>query len=754
MKNFSRLWDWVVLGCLPLALFSALAFLPTVQSSQDQNEATATLNLTANYTADYKSQNRDEVCEDHLTLTYGGAARYKLLPFGYGTSNVHPENLTDYPRAGVHTERTGGFTVSVQGGGNCVNTKGGGERIWTYSARYTAVPPNEFPSIGVQLRPGHYGVGYEFPDSVITAQGQILPGGHDFGSPGGRALGKGANPLDTQQRPNPVAPAQASIPFQAKGPAMFPLLAVMQQSIPKLSAALNGTFPPYSKEFSRSNSASDTFQMPPNNDGQTGTASLNISYTLTVGNPEEVEAVIIPPGDYDKWMPEAGSDEDTPGNGMLVKVVLQKKDKPGQKPQAKAKSFKFELTGVSKEPGVCLNWPPKEKTKKDPDFDLKIDKDGNPSLPQVASDGQSATSGGGLQESSVIVFSYDWGAWGSLKVTAELDNGQTVVAHLQNKPKITELKIPKDDNNNHIADGYEIEGETSAADADDDPLPKGDHTGDTLSYYEEYRGFQVSGDHVRTDNNRKDVFVYDRDHLGLGSFPASGMNIHVLRVDEYTKVEVSDPLHENAKVVNFNHDFAHLGDAHVVMMVNGVAPDEPGRLGETVGGPGPPKKIIAVYVDKWRCLESKWGNLELQDNIAHELAHACNVQHHGERDYEPVDGSIWKRGSDGKWYPMGTPPRHDVAAQHGQHSGSMQCIMRYYRAAYYEHDGGQFRWKRPRGNTGTWTWVAGEAYGPTEVPGTLYCTSQDGDPPNPKTGPTAEDRGFCSEQFCVNDLKH
>jgi hypothetical protein len=242
----------------------------------------ATLNLNAGYTAEAKLQNKETTCEDHLTVTYKGSAHYTLLPVGTGTTNVDPNTLTTYPRAGFHSDRTGGFTVDVQGGGNCVNANGGGKRIWTYSTRYNAVPPNEFPSIGVRLRPGDYSVGYAFPEGAITAQGQILPGGRDFGFPGGRALGKGANPLDTQQRPKPVAPAPASITYQAEGPAMFPLAAVMQQSIEKVSAALHGTFTAYSKQFSGSNGVSNTFEMPPNNDGQTGTASLNLSYSLKV----------------------------------------------------------------------------------------------------------------------------------------------------------------------------------------------------------------------------------------------------------------------------------------------------------------------------------------------------------------------------------------------------------------------------------------------------------------------------------------
>lgn len=504
---------------------------------------------------------------------------------------------------------------------------------------------------------------------------------------------------------------------------------------------LKGTFDQNAKSFSKSGSASRTSSNPLGM-----TSSINVDYSLNFNQqPEDVEAILIPQNGYERWMPQAGHDEDTPGNGLMVNVVLQKKDKPGEKPNAKAKSFKFELVGVSKEPGVCLNWPPKEKTKQSPDFDLKIDQDANPGL-QVAPDGQSATTTGDLQQSSVIVFSYDWGGWGSLKVTADLGN-QTVTAHLQNKPNVAELKIPKDDNGNHVADTWELSGELKDADVDLDTNPIGDHTGDALSYYEEYRGFMVQGEHERTDPNRKDVFIYDMNHLGLGYFPLSGMSTHVLRKDEYTWVPPSDP-RQNGRVVNFNHGFAHLGDEHVLLLVNGPAPDAPGVLGEAVGGPGPPKMITGVYVDKAACLGSWWGDLEVQSHLGHELAHGCNVPHHGDGDYSPDD--FWMKGQDGKWYPIGTPSKQEVSVRQGEHSGAMQCIMRHYRSGYYEAGYGKYRWRKP----GEKVWTQGEEYGIAEIPGDMFCTGPDGAPPNKRLGPAAPGRGDCSEKFCVNDLKH
>ena len=103
--------------------------------SKPCKDTRATLSLSASYTAEAMLQNKETTCEDHLTVTYNGSAHYTLLPVGTGTTNVDPNNLTTYPRAGFHSDRTGGFTIDVQGGGNCVNAKGGGKTTWTYSAR-------------------------------------------------------------------------------------------------------------------------------------------------------------------------------------------------------------------------------------------------------------------------------------------------------------------------------------------------------------------------------------------------------------------------------------------------------------------------------------------------------------------------------------------------------------------------------------------------------------------------------------------
>jgi hypothetical protein len=691
---------------LMLAGATCLLLLPAAESQKPEH---LTEHLHMTWVANWEVHNADVYSKsdssDHITVELDATA-HATAPAGTPPWQMNPTITA--------------FHYAVSGNGSLAMTQKHewAKGSWTWGLAEAPKDPSQIAT----LDNGSFSfTPFGLDELKIEPQGQVESGGEGV-------------PTQSVPASNAATGVLAALP-----------LVYAHVSVKSFYDQLSGTFDPNTKAFTKTGKASGSYSGNWSDGSLTG--SVDAEYSLNFNQqPEDVEAILIPQKGYEQWMPQAGHDEDTPGNGLLVNVELQKKDKPGEKPRAKAKSFKFELTGVSKEPGVCLNWPPKEKTKQNPDFDLKIDKDANPGL-QVAADGQSATATGDSQEGSVIVFSYDWGAWGSLKVTAELDNNQTVVAHLQNRPGVTELKIPKDDNGNHVADARELSWEPKDAHADSDVSPIGDHTGDTLSYYEEYRGFMVQGEHQRTNPNRKDVFIYDMNHLGLGYFPLSGMSTHVLRQDEYTWVPPSDP-RQNGRVVNFNHGFAHLGDAHVLLLVNGPAPDDPGVLGEAVGGPGPPKMITGVYVNKAACMASWWGDLEVQSHIGHELAHGCNVPHHGDGDYEPDD--FWMKGQDGKWYPMDTPGNHEVSVRQGQHSGTMQCIMRHYRSGYYEAQEGKYRWREP----GKTAWIQGEVYGRADIPGDLFCTSSDGNPPNARVGPAAPGRGDCSEKFCVNDLKH
>lgn len=512
-----------------------------------------------------------------------------------------------------------------------------------------------------------------------------------------------------------------------------------------------------------------------NGDPQWSEVSASMNFTFDLSEHEDLEAVIVTeqPEEssggtpiasllpvvhaqtssnvpYDKWLPEAGDDEDTPGNDLTVTIVLRKKGNK-KKPPVHTARFEIELANVSHEPGVCMNWPPKNKVKTPPTPDLKIDPNKNPKLHDFKDtrDGQTAKSDEGQQEVPVTVTSYDWGAYGKLRAKAYTSDGQKLTAYWEDHPDKKELAIPKDDNDNHIADAWEPPGPLSLSpDGDEDALPAGDgHTGDVLSAYEEYRGFHAAKDpkaqknHIRTDPFQKDIFVDLDSNFTFGYFGTSGLGLHPVDRTEYTTVSVKDPAIENPRVINFNFDPSkkyRIGNKHVILAQNGKLQD--GRLGASYEREG------LLIVDKASC--DSIGKDEYNDQMAHELGHHCHLQHHGDPDYlsEAVKLAI---GPLPPWL-LPTLSKHSVAVQNGEHSGDLTCVMRYHRGvSFYELPGAQTGQVLIKRKDGTWVW--GNYYVPEEV-GTQFCSGKDGNPKNSKLGPAA--RGQCTTQFCVNDLKH
>lgn len=233
------------------------------------------------------------------------------------------------------------------------------------------------------------------------------------------------------------------------------------------------------------------------------------------GKPQDVEAVIIPFQGFEGWIPEGGKDEDTEGGfPFVVDAKLRLKNKPDKETSEKAK-FKFELIDTSKEPGLCLNAPKKDKAKRS--FDLKFKQDENPDL-KVSNEGQTAQSKEYQESETAVVSSYDWGAYGKLKVTATLASGEQVIAHVEGKPQQEMLVIPCDENDNRVADEWEkqtgVFDKKLPANWDGAEEPKGQKAaGDGISLYEKYRGFEFEGIYERLDPNQKYLFVHDPDEI-------------------------------------------------------------------------------------------------------------------------------------------------------------------------------------------------------------------------------------------------
>ena len=319
------------------------------------------------------------------------------------------------------------------------------------------------------------------------------------------------------------------------------------------------------------------------NVGEKSTTDISVTLTLTP-RPQKLQAVISALPDYEEWLPKGGRDERTVGNGIVISTRLQVENDPLELPMEKVR-FRYELLDTSRERGVCLNSPGLDLAAvmsgglEDAEYDLKISAKSNPHL-EVSEDGQTATT---KEEplnpqfrsiSAVRLDCYDWGAHAKLKVTAILEDGTEIPAHIDGKPDKTELAIPMDDNDNYVADAWErqmnVFGDSLPAAWDESPQPKGQRAnGDGISLYEKYRGLYCSKldagsvAHERLDPNHKYLFVCDEGGIlsaiahdpipeaAARSFEElSGLRIRLVSGSHWTG---PGSVGDARRIVNFNH---------------------------------------------------------------------------------------------------------------------------------------------------------------------------------------------------------
>jgi hypothetical protein len=128
----------------------------------------------------------------------------------------------------------------------------------------------------------------------------------------------------------------------------------------------------------------------------------------------------------------------------------------------------------------------------------------------------------------------DYGAFGKLKAEAH-----GCISHT--------ITIPNDKDGNDIPDGLAQNGSGAKAynDNDNDPVGNG-YKGDGFTNYQEYRGFiryqaPVGGipdrKHERTDINKKDIFVANKEGLALSLdyFKNTGLNVWEIHEDDFFK---------------------------------------------------------------------------------------------------------------------------------------------------------------------------------------------------------------------------
>ena len=435
------------------------------------------------------------------------------------------------------------------------------------------------------------------------------------------------------------------------------------------------------------------------------TEKLTVTWSLTTLPPEDVELVVEPLG-YDKWTPEAGKDEKNAGNTILINATLQTRD--GKAPKSsKAARYNFDLEKVSHEPGICINYPAKDKATADADLQFEQKENENWSL-----DGPEHEHAQRLIESSttgVYVSAFDYGAYGAIKVSCLTRDGQEIVGHLKNGSETVLLPLRAPDS--CIADAWKVKNKLGkVADADDtDTQHNNDNKGDGFTLYEEYRGVYAMGDHQRLDPTIKDLVVENRigevARPGLDLFEKqSGIHVIELKTDELDK----------SRVVNLNHtnDALHKGDqCGLILRAAGENEKAANKDAETSGSVIPadfkgkmrPKDCtqIDIYLDGIKALIDTPEARKLAPEklrlivtattaitIAHEMAHACGVPHHGKASLDPMVREIAANTNGYEAYDVEgkqkiPTPDHpvkiegDVGAVGGPASGNTKCIMCY-----------------------------------------------------------------------------
>jgi len=419
---------------------------------------------------------------------------------------------------------------------------------------------------------------------------------------------------------------------------------------------------------------------PTNIDGLETEGEKTIEYHVIIMKETDIEAFIVPAvsaDEYHKWMPEGPDpkDEKTTGNGLSFTVFTKDKKKPDQKITANIKSVIYSLTNVSHEPGYSMNYPSDKPGTK---ADLQLLKTNEKPDPETEKLNLTLTASQGRD---VNVACFDYGAYGYISATVILNDG-TIVMAKEEKSKKPYATIPyRTDDNSQIADYWKEQNKATGLKDDDDSETGednvGDHNGDGLSLYEEYRGFIENKKHIRTDPLKKDVMVCnkiekykERSENGISLYQGVTHTIvhHNFLSDEFGRYEdvpsnanlfikyQTKPINHD-KVINFNSSpQTHIVDQHGILML----PTEK-KLGAAFAVGiykiiGTPKNYAFLVipsdfdpspngyaVTRGDILDgnvkfNKDGKAKIitdfyASRVAHEMLHYSNIDHHGSGDY-------------------------------------------------------------------------------------------------------------------------
>jgi hypothetical protein len=510
------------------------------------------LNLTCNGTA------ASSVSSDGITATSKDAFS------GTVNSEIHYEVIQINPQSFMSGDEISGVSsVSVSGGGSSsLKSKDG-----SFSASWNYMPDPDFdPTIAYAC--GSFESGSD-PDSIPNA-----------------SACRGEDP-NYQCR---VSPDDANPWLAAHGAAA--------DAVAKLDV-FDFTIPTNKVGWTRNGTHSAQVSYPYVGGSIQGSASVSVTVEFIPDQNSPWEAIIdgvpgVKPA-YEDWIPLGGPDDtdEHPGNMLPVRVYIRAKDGSDKIPPLA--KYSFFLKDVSREPGINLNFPyrsvPAYLDDAEVPFDLRI-RPGDHMTPSEV--GQLTETDEMVVDAGVGINSYDYGSYGKLRVIAQTSDGYTLVAHPKDQPDVDFLSIPKDDNLNHVADAWEKQTNVYGLNLKEDSnrtigTAYGGQgaDGDGISFYEKYRGFNVSFDgthfaHERLDPHFKYLFIRNPDGLVASTFGsvdgvpesymiASSSQVRYINESGWTGWGSFD---NHKRIVNFNSTRdTHAIDQHAVYVVLDPAPN-------------------------------------------------------------------------------------------------------------------------------------------------------------------------------------
>jgi hypothetical protein len=280
--------------------------------------------------------------------------------------------------------------------------------------------------------------------------------------------------------------------------------------------------------------------------------SLTVMWALNV-QPEKSKMTIKPvqPDAYEKWLPFPKFEEKVDTEPLAIQAEMRAEKEGDPAPSGR---IDFYLRNVSKQKGECGNFP-RDRAEK---YDLRF-ADQQPEGIKVDEDGQHAYTDKPVSLAIVVVSAEDGGAYGSLQATCD---DQHLIAEDPSSGRTT-LAVPKDKNENHVADAWEKEkgvlDENLPADWDEATVEGQDRKGDGMTLYDKYRGLCVLTDtgraYKRFDPKQKYLLVIDTSNVFDCGLWKHASSIEAFKLDDSLVRGGDDPV--GSRLVNYCTENGH-----------------------------------------------------------------------------------------------------------------------------------------------------------------------------------------------------